>query len=51
MRDAVFAYIEREDTPRPLVWQLRLLERSGFADVDVLHKRLSIAAFGGRRAG
>ena len=50
MRDKVFAYIDKEDTPRPLVWQLRLLEQSGFDDVDVLHKRLSMAAFGGRKA-
>ena len=50
MRDTAFAYIEKEDTPRPLVWQLRLLEESGFVDVDVLHKRLSMAVFGGRRA-
>lgn len=48
-RDKVFAYIEQEDTPRPLVWQLRLLQETGFADVDVLHKRLSMAAFGARR--
>lgn len=48
-RDKVFAYIEQEDTPRPLVWQLRLLEDAGFVDVDVLHKRLSMAAFGARR--
>jgi tRNA (cmo5U34)-methyltransferase len=45
-RDKVFAYIEQEDSPRPLAWQLDLLRRSGFARVDVLHKTASFAAFG-----
>ena len=48
-RDKVLAYIDREDTPRPLVWQLDLLRRTGFTGVDVLHKRLCVAAFGGRK--
>jgi tRNA (cmo5U34)-methyltransferase len=45
-RDHVFAYVEREDTPRPLVFQLDLLRRVGFIDVDVLHKNGCFAAFG-----
>jgi tRNA (cmo5U34)-methyltransferase len=45
-RDEVFAYIEAEDTPRPLYWQLELLARTGFRDVDVLHKNSCFAAFG-----
>jgi tRNA (cmo5U34)-methyltransferase len=45
-RDHVFAYVEREDTPRPLVVQLDLLRRVGFTDVDVLHKNGCFAAFG-----
>ena len=45
-RDHVFAYVEREDTPRPLVYQLDLLRRVGFTDVDVLHKNGCFAAFG-----
>ena len=45
-RDHVFAYVEREDSPRPLVYQLDLLRRVGFADVDVLHKNGCFAAFG-----
>ncbi len=48
-RDQVFAYIEREDTPRSLVYQLDLMRRVGFERVDVLHKRLCFAAFGGVR--
>jgi tRNA (cmo5U34)-methyltransferase len=46
-RDQVFAYIEREDTPKPLVYQLDLLRKVGFRQVDVLHKHNCFAAFGG----
>ncbi|MEI9973623.1 MAG: methyltransferase domain-containing protein [Ignavibacteriota bacterium] len=45
-RDQVFAYIEAEDTPRPLRWQIDLLARTGFRDIDVLHKNSCFAAFG-----
>jgi tRNA (cmo5U34)-methyltransferase len=45
-RDHVFAYIDAEDTPRPLYWQLDLLARTGFREVDVLHKNSCFAAFG-----
>lgn len=46
-REKVFAYIEAEDTPRSLEYQLDLLRRVGFAQVCVLHKRDCFAAFGG----
>ena len=46
-RDHVFSYIEKEDTPRPLLYQLDLLRAAGFRDVDVLHKNSTFAAFGG----
>lgn len=45
-RDQVFAYVDREDSPRPLLFQLELLQRVGFAEVDVLHKNSCFAAFG-----
>ena len=45
--DKVFGYVEREDTPAPLTYQLELLRRSGFARIDVLHKNSSFAAYGG----
>jgi tRNA (cmo5U34)-methyltransferase len=45
-RDQVFAYIEKEDTPRPLLFQLDLLRQIGFAQVEVLHKNVCFAAFG-----
>lgn len=45
----VFDYVEREDTPSPLVDQLALLRQVGFATVDVLHKNSVFAAFGARK--
>ena len=44
-RDHVFAYIEKEDSPRSLMYQLGLLEKVGFTKVDVLHKNLCFASF------
>lgn len=46
-RDDVFAYVQKEDTPRPLVEQLDCLRTNGFAAVDVLHATHCFAAFGG----
>lgn len=45
-RDHVYAYVEREDTPKPLMFQLDLLREVGFARVEVLHKHSCFAAFG-----
>lgn len=45
-RDKVFAYIDREDSPRPVTYQLDLLRKSGFDTVDLLHKNSCFAAFG-----
>ena len=45
-RDQVFAYVEKEDTPRPLLFQLDLLRQVGFSQVEVLHKNVCFAAFG-----
>ena len=45
-RDHVFAYVEKEDTPRPLLFQLDLLRQVGFAQVEILHKNVCFAAFG-----
>ncbi len=46
-RDHVFAYIEKEDTPRPVVDQLDRLRTAGFERVEILHKTSVFAAFGG----
>ena len=45
-RDQVFAYVEKEDTPRSLMFQLDLLRQVGFSQVEVLHKNACFAAFG-----
>ncbi|MBL4886681.1 MAG: class I SAM-dependent methyltransferase [Planctomycetaceae bacterium] len=45
-RDKVFRYIEKEDTPRSLVYQLQLLQKQGYADIEILHKNSCFAAFG-----
>jgi tRNA (cmo5U34)-methyltransferase len=45
-RDQVFAYIDREDSPRPVTYQLELLRRVGFRHVELLHKNACFAAFG-----
>jgi tRNA (cmo5U34)-methyltransferase len=50
-RDHVFAYIEEEDTPRPLMFQLDLLRAVGFGEVEVLHKNSCFAAFGAVKGG
>jgi tRNA (cmo5U34)-methyltransferase len=49
-RDSVFAYIEQEDTPAPLTFQLSLLNEAGFTQIDVLHKHGPFAAFGAVKA-
>lgn len=48
--EKVFAYIEAEDTPRSLEYQLDLLKRVGFSQTHVLHKRFCFAAFGAIKA-
>jgi tRNA (cmo5U34)-methyltransferase len=50
-RDEVFAYIEKEDTPRSLLFQVDLLRQVGFKTVEVLHKNTVFAAFGAVKAG
>jgi tRNA (cmo5U34)-methyltransferase len=45
-RDKVYAYVAREDSPRPLVFQLDLLREVGFRSIEVLHKNSVFAAFG-----
>ena len=45
-RDHVFGYIEQEDTPRPLLFQIDLLRSVGFKQIEILHKNSCFAAFG-----
>jgi tRNA (cmo5U34)-methyltransferase len=53
-REHVFAYIEQEDTPRSVLYQVDLLREVGFREVEILHKNGCFAAFGavkGERIG
>nr|WP_262899547.1 class I SAM-dependent methyltransferase [Chryseosolibacter histidini] len=45
-REKVWAYVRYEDTPRSLNYQLALLGKVGFSQIDVLHKNSCFAAFG-----
>lgn len=49
-RDHVLAYVEKEDSPRPMVWQLDRLRAAGFASVEVLHAVTRFAAFAAFKA-
>ena len=46
-RDEVFGYVEREDTPRSVLFQIEKLRAAGFADLEILHKNTCFASFGG----
>ncbi|PTY08684.1 class I SAM-dependent methyltransferase [Opitutaceae bacterium EW11] len=48
-REKVFAYVQKEDTPTPVTYQLELLRAAGFDAVDLLHKNACFAAFGAVR--
>jgi tRNA (cmo5U34)-methyltransferase len=45
-QEKVFAYIDKEDTPRSLRFQLDMLKEAGFGEVEILHKNSCFAAFG-----
>ncbi|MDR1145437.1 MAG: class I SAM-dependent methyltransferase [Verrucomicrobiales bacterium] len=46
----VLDYIAREDSPRSVTYQLELMSRVGFGRVEILHKNMCFAAFGGVKA-
>ena len=48
-RKHVFAYVEQEDTPKPLLFQCDLLRGVGFREIEILHKNSTFAAFGAIR--
>lgn len=50
-REKVFAYIDKEDSPRPVTYQLDLLRKSGFSEVEILHKNSCFVAFGAIKKG
>jgi tRNA (cmo5U34)-methyltransferase len=46
-RQKVLDYVAHEDTPRSVNYQMDLLKKVGFTDVEILHKNSYFAAFGG----
>ncbi|AKP51455.1 class I SAM-dependent methyltransferase [Cyclobacterium amurskyense] len=48
-RENVFDYIEKEDSPRSLLFQVNLMEKVGFTGIEILHKHCCFAAFGGSK--
>lgn len=48
-REKVFAYIAREDSPRSILYQTDLMKKTGFTNIELLHKNLCSAAFGGMK--
>lgn len=45
-KNRIFALIAEEDSPRPVTYQLDLLRKVGFNQVELLHKNSCFAAFG-----
>lgn len=45
-KDNVFEYIDKEDSPRPVTYQMDLLRKVGYHHVELLHKNSCFAAFG-----
>ncbi len=50
-RDKVFEYIDKEDSPKPVTYQMDLLRNVGFKHVELLHKNSCFAAFGAIKTG
>ncbi|MCX2680082.1 class I SAM-dependent methyltransferase [Galbibacter sp. EGI 63066] len=46
-RSKVLAYVEKEDSPRSMNYQLDLMKKVGFKKVEILHKNMCFGAFGG----
>ena len=43
-KDEVFAYVQKEDTPRSVGFVTKQLEKNGFKSVEILHKKQVFAA-------
>ena len=50
-RKKVFDYIDKEDSPRPVTFQLELLRKVGFRHVELLHKNSCFCALGAIKTG
>lgn len=46
-RKKVLDYLEKEDSPRSMTYQLELMKKVGFKKTEILHKNMCFGAFGG----
>jgi tRNA (cmo5U34)-methyltransferase len=46
-RKKVLDYIEKEDSPRSMTYQLELMKKIGFRKTEILHKNMCFGVFGG----
>lgn len=46
-RQRVLEYVEKEDSPRSMTYQLELMKKIGFKKTEILHKHMCFGAFGG----
>lgn len=46
-RQKVLAYVDKEDSPRSMSYQLELMKKVGFSSTEILHKNMCFGAFGG----
>jgi len=46
-RNKVLDYVAKEDSPRSMNYQLDLMKKVGFSQVEILHKNMCFGAFGG----
>ncbi len=46
-RKKVLAYVEKEDSPRSMTYQLELMKKVGFRTTEILHKNMCFGAFAG----
>ncbi|MCG9792624.1 class I SAM-dependent methyltransferase [Flavobacterium algicola] len=45
-RKKVLDYVEKEDSPRSMTYQLELMKKVGFKKTEILHKNMCFGAFG-----
>lgn len=46
-RQKVLDYVNREDSPRSITYQIQIMKEAGFRHVEILHKNMCFGAFGG----
>ncbi|MCK0135780.1 class I SAM-dependent methyltransferase [Arenibacter sp. S6351L] len=46
-RKKVLDYVDKEDSPRSMNYQMDLIKKLGFSKVEILHKNMCFGAFGG----